>query len=65
MKRFLVPAVAALAVASGSAFAQVDTSDATDALASVATAVGAIGLAMVAAISAGIAYRWVTAFLAK
>lgn len=52
---------------SGAAMAQsaVDVSDATGALGEVGTAVAAIGLAMVAAISAGIAYRWIVAFLAK
>lgn len=55
-------------LATGSVFAQaaaVDVTDATGALAEVGIAVGLIGLAMVAAISAGIAYRWIVAFLAK
>lgn len=43
----------------------VDVSAATDALGAVGVAVAAIGVAMVAAISAGIVYRWVVAFLAK
>lgn len=43
----------------------VDVSAATDGLEAVGVAVAAIGVAMVAAISAGIVYRWVVAFLAK
>lgn len=42
-----------------------DTSAATGALDAAAVAIGAIGAAMVAAASAGIVYRWVTAFLVK
>jgi len=58
-------ALTVTALAPFSAFAQVDTSDATGSLAEVGTAVAAIGVAMIAAISAGIAYRWIVAFLAK
>lgn len=61
-------ATSALAFSPVLAFAQaapVDVSDATDQLAAVGTAVVAIGVAMVAAIAAGIAYRWIVAFLAK
>lgn len=71
LKRFAVPAgVVATAMAPFAAMAQasqstVDVSAATGSLAEVGTAVALIGVAMVAAISAGIAYRWVTAFLAK
>lgn len=56
-----------LAVASGMASAQtaVDVSDATGAFTEAATAIAAIGVVMVAAASAGIVYRWVTAFLVK
>ena len=43
----------------------IDVSAAESALGDVATAVGVIGVAMVAAAAAGIAYRWVTAFLVK
>ena len=43
----------------------IDVSDAESALSDVATAVAAIGVLMVAAAAAGIAYRWVTAFLVK
>jgi hypothetical protein len=57
--------VYALAATPLLASAQVDVTDATGALGDVGTAVGLIGLAMVAAISAGIAYRWIVAFLAK
>lgn len=67
-KRFAVPAgVVATAMVPFAAMAQatVDVADATDSLAQVGVAVGLIGVAMVAAISAGIAYRWVVAFLAK
>lgn len=55
-------------LASGMALAQatpVDVTEATGALEQVGTAVALIGVAMVAAISAGIAYRWIVAFLAK
>lgn len=64
----LAGAVASTALVSNSAFAQaaaIDVSDATDAMAQVGVAVAAIGVAMVAAIAAGIAYRWVVAYLAK
>lgn len=70
-KRFVVPAgVLATSLAPFAAFAQanaaaVDVSSVTGSLAEVGVAVGLIGIAMVAAISAGIAYRWVVAFLAK
>lgn len=66
-KLALAGAVASTALVSNSAFAQtaLDVSDATDALAQVGVAVAAIGVAMVAAIAAGIAYRWVVAYLAK
>ena len=49
------------------AFAQtaIDVSAATDGLEQVGVAVAAIGLAMIAAIAAGIAYRWIVAYLAK
>lgn len=56
---------AGLLAATGSAFAQADVSAATSALADAATAIGLIGVAMLAAASAGIVYRWVTAFLVK
>lgn len=69
MKRFAVPVgVVATSMAPFAAMAQtaaVDVSEATGSLAEVGTAVALIGVAMVAAISAGIAYRWVVAFLAK
>lgn len=69
LKRFAVPAgVVATSMAPFAAMAEaasVDVSAATDSLSQVGTAVALIGVAMVAAISAGIAYRWVTAFLAK
>lgn len=66
-KLALAGAVASTALVSNSAFAQtaIDVSDATDAMAQVGVAVAAIGVAMVAAIAAGIAYRWVVAYLAK
>lgn len=51
-----------LAFAAGSG---VDVSAATGALSDAATAIGAIGVVMIAAASAGIVYRWVTAFLIK
>lgn len=66
--KYSVPAVLGAALFSGAAMAQetgVDVAAATDALGDVGTAVAAIGVAMVAAISAGIAYRWIVAFLAK
>lgn len=69
MKRFAVPAgVVATSMVPFAAMAQataVDVAGATGSLAQVGVAVGLIGIAMVAAISAGIAYRWVVAFLAK
>jgi hypothetical protein len=43
----------------------VNVTAATGALSDVATAVAAIGALMVTAAAAGIAYRWVTAFLVK
>lgn len=51
----------------GSALAQTgpDTSAATAAFSETGVAVAAIGAAMVLAASAGIVYRWVTAFLIK
>lgn len=59
-------AVVATALSPALAFAQaVDVTAATDSLAQVGTAVALIGVAMIAAISAGIAYRWVVAYLAK
>lgn len=66
-KLALAGAVASTALVSNSAFAQtaIDVSEATDAMAQVGVAVAAIGVAMVAAIAAGIAYRWVVAYLAK
>lgn len=58
-----------LAVLSVPAFADdagsADVSAATGALTSAATAIGLIGVGMLAAASAGIVYRWVTAFLVK
>lgn len=68
VNRFSVGAgLSALALAPMAAFAQttVDVTDATGALEQVGVAVVAIGVAMVAAISAGIVYRWIVAFLAK
>lgn len=53
-------------VAGGSALAQssgVDVSNATNAFQNVATAVGNIGPVMLAAVAAGIVFKWVTAFL--
>ena len=61
-------AIVGMSFAPMAAFAQssgADVSAATDALASAGTAIAAIGVAMVAAASAGIVYRWVTAFLVK
>lgn len=60
-------ALVSTALVASPAFAQsaIDVSDATGALAEVGTAVALIGVAMVAAIAAGIAYRWIVAFLAK
>lgn len=54
-------------LASGLALAQdgPDISGATDAFASAGTAIAAVGAAMVVAASAGIVFRWVTAFLVK
>lgn len=51
----------------GTALAQTgpDTTAATAAFSETGTAVAAIGAAMVLAASAGIVYRWVTAFLIK
>lgn len=43
----------------------IDITAATSALSNAGTAVAAVGVAMVAAAAAGIAYRWVTAFLVK
>lgn len=54
-----------LAMLSTAAFAQADVSEATGALTEAATAIGLVGIGMIAAASAGIVYRWVTAFLVK
>lgn len=57
----------ALALAAGASFAQstggVDVSAATSSLESVATAVGEVGPLMLAAVGAGIVFKWVLAFL--
>lgn len=55
------------ALASGMALAQTgpDVSGATAAFTQAGTAIGTVGAAMVVAASAGIVYRWVTAFLVK
>lgn len=66
LKRVALPsALVAMAAVPGMAFAQVDISAATGGLEEVGVAVAAIGVVMIAAISAGIAYRWIVAFLAK
>lgn len=52
-----------LALAAGAASAAVDTTAATGAFTSVETAVNAVGPLMLAAVAAGIVYKWVTAFL--
>lgn len=57
-----------LTAVSGMAMAQaqaIDVGSATTAFSNAATAVGLIGVGMVALAAAGIAYRWVTAYLLK
>lgn len=56
----------AVSAASGAAMATapaVDVSAATEGLTAVSTAVNSIGPLMLAAVAAGIVYKWVTAFL--
>lgn len=67
-KALALGAAAGSVMLAGSAMAQetpIDVTAATGALEQVGVAVAAIGVAMVAAIAAGIAYRWVVAYLAK
>ena len=66
MNKFVAGAgLTAVSLAPLSAFAAVDITGITAAFGDVTTAVAAIGVLMVGAIGAGIAYRWVVAFLAK
>lgn len=66
-KLFAGSAVLSTALVATPAFAQsaIDVSSVTDGFADVGVAVAAIGVAMIAAIAAGIAYRWIVAYLAK
>lgn len=68
-KLFAGSAVLSTALVAAPAFAQsasaIDVSSVTDGFADVGVAVAAIGVAMIAAIAAGIAYRWIVAYLAK
>ena len=58
--------VVALSLAPLGAFATgADVSAATGALTDAATAIASVGALMIAAASAGIVFRWVTAFLVK
>lgn len=68
-KLFAGSAVLSTALVATPAFAQsataIDVSSVIDGFSDVGVAVAAIGVAMIAAIAAGIAYRWIVAYLAK
>lgn len=66
-KSVAVGSAVSLGAVSNVALAQssIDVSEAVSGFADVGTAVAAVGAAMIAAIVAGIAFRWVVAYLAK